>query len=229
MDTFQFSVATDVRLWVILLQTAQEGDEGCPLLRSPCVVCLSLGIVPAFVADPDGVGVIPAGMDARHFLWPRGMDMSVTGDVVMVADALVVEPLVMTVCELLDSERLVAACGTAVDDNEIDVTHGFNGLLTSLLSPIQLDMKNVLIKAVMIVMMKLPIFSVENRFINDVFFNVVERRARLEVVQAAFMAVSWMLSQRSWLTGWPSHHPGHLPHAKPMRLIAAGLIVIRVV
>jgi hypothetical protein len=67
-----------------------------------------------------------------------------------------------------------------VDDNEIDVTHGFNGLLTSLLSLIQLDMKNVLIKAVMIVMIK-------------------------------------------------SHHPGHLPHAKPGRLIAAGLIVIRLV
>ena len=97
------------------------------------------------------------------------MDLSVTGDVVVVADALVVEPLVMTVFKLFDSERLVAACGTAVDDNEIDVTHGFNGLLTSLLSPIQLDMKNVLIKAVMTVMIKLPIFSVENRFINDVF------------------------------------------------------------
>jgi hypothetical protein len=31
VDTFQFSVATDVRLGVIFLQTAQEGDEGCPL------------------------------------------------------------------------------------------------------------------------------------------------------------------------------------------------------
>ena len=103
------------------------------------------------------------------------MDLSVTGDVVVVADALVVESLVMAVCELFDSERLVAARGTAVDDDEIDVTHGFNGLLTSLLSPIQLDMKNVLMKAVMTVMIKLPIFSVENRFINDVFFYVVEK------------------------------------------------------
>ena len=68
VDTLQLSVATDVCLGVILLQTAQEGDESSPLFRRPRVCNLPLGIIPAFVADADGVGVIPAGMDARHFL-----------------------------------------------------------------------------------------------------------------------------------------------------------------
>ena len=58
---------------------------------------------------------------------------------------------------------------------------------------------------------------------------LLKRRTWREAVQAAFMAVCWMLSQRSWLTGWPSHHPGHLPHAKSGRLIAAGLIVVRLI
>ena len=42
MDALQFSVATDVCLGVVLLQTAQEGDESSPLLRRPCVCHLSL-------------------------------------------------------------------------------------------------------------------------------------------------------------------------------------------
>ncbi len=67
MDALQFSVATDVCLGVVLLQTAQEGDEGSSLLRRSCVCNLPLGIIAAFVADADGVGVISAGMDARHF------------------------------------------------------------------------------------------------------------------------------------------------------------------
>ena len=68
VDALQFSVTTDVCLGVILLQTAQEGDEGSSLLCRPRVCNLPLGIVPTFVADADGVGVIPDGMDARHFL-----------------------------------------------------------------------------------------------------------------------------------------------------------------
>ena len=68
VDALQFSVATDVCLGVVLLQTAQEGDESSPLLCRPRVCHLPFGIIASFIADADGVGVISAGMDARHFL-----------------------------------------------------------------------------------------------------------------------------------------------------------------
>ena len=61
-----------------------------------------------------------AGMHANLFFIAGLMDLTITFNVVMVANALVVEPGVMTGTEHIERETLVAAGSTAMDHNKIN-------------------------------------------------------------------------------------------------------------
>jgi len=51
------------------------------------------------------------------------VELAITGDVVVVADALAVKLGIMTRPEVFDGETLIATCCGAMDDDEGDFTH----------------------------------------------------------------------------------------------------------
>ena len=69
------------------------------------------------------MGIIAAGMHA-DFCFAAGLvDLAITGDVVVIADALAVKLGVMTRPEVFDGETLIATCCGAMNDDEVDFTH----------------------------------------------------------------------------------------------------------
>ena len=84
---------------------------------------MSMLVESSLVANADGVGIVVEGVHAYFLLRSCLVELAITGDVVVVADALAMELLVVTLTEPVDRELLVAAGSTAVDDDEIDSTH----------------------------------------------------------------------------------------------------------
>ena len=117
MDTFQLTVAHDGSIGIVFFEGTEEGDEGRPLLRGAGVGSLAFLVQASFIADADGMGIVVSGMHADLFLFACLVDLSVFLVVVVIADALVMEPGVMAVTQPIDGETLVAARGTAVNDD----------------------------------------------------------------------------------------------------------------
>lgn len=69
------------------------------------------------------MGVVAAGMHADFGFTAGLVELAITGDVVVVADALAMKLGVMTRPEVFDGETLIAACCGAMDDDEGDFTH----------------------------------------------------------------------------------------------------------
>ena len=58
------------------------------------------------------------------FCFTAGLvELAITGDVIVVADALAMKLGIMTRPEVFDGETLIATCCGAVDDDEGDFTH----------------------------------------------------------------------------------------------------------
>ena len=69
------------------------------------------------------MGIIAAGMYADFCFTAGLVDLAITGDVVVVADALAMKLGVMTRPEIFDGETLIATCCGAMNDDEVDFTH----------------------------------------------------------------------------------------------------------
>ena len=69
------------------------------------------------------MGIIATGMHADFGFTAGLIDLAITGDVVVVADALAVKLGIMTRPEVFDGETLIATCCGAMNDDEVDFTH----------------------------------------------------------------------------------------------------------
>lgn len=78
---------------------------------------------PAFVTYTDGMCVVVQGMHPDFLFITSLVHMTVLFDVIVVADALVVEAGVMTFPQLFNREPPVAARSAAVNNNKIDFSH----------------------------------------------------------------------------------------------------------
>ena len=116
MDTLQLAVADNLGIGVVDLQGAEQGDEGCLLGRGTGVGGTALLIEAALVADADGVSVVVAGMGTDLLFWTALVELTVAGDVVVVAAAFPAAGLVHLV-ELLHGNVLVRSRCRAVKDN----------------------------------------------------------------------------------------------------------------
>ena len=88
MDALELTVADDLGIGIILLQRTEQREEGLFLSRGTGIGSLAMGIETSLVADADGVGVVVAGMGANHLFGTNEVQLSVAGDVVVVATAL---------------------------------------------------------------------------------------------------------------------------------------------
>ena len=87
MDAFEFTVTEDFGIGVIDLQGSEQGDEGCTLGRGTGVFSTTFLVETTLVADSDGVGIVMPGVSTDHLLGAAEMQLSVAGDVVVVAAA----------------------------------------------------------------------------------------------------------------------------------------------
>ena len=69
------------------------------------------------------MGIVAAGMHADFGFAAGLIDLAITGDVVVVADALAMKLGIMTRPEVFDGETLIATCCGAMNDDEVDFTH----------------------------------------------------------------------------------------------------------
>ncbi len=122
VDALQFAVADDLGIGIVLLQRAEQREEGLLLGRGAGVGSAATFVEASLVADADGVGIVVAGVGADHLLGTAEVQLSVAGDVVVIAAALPAAGLVHLV-EHPQRQVLVWAARRAMDDNQIYSSH----------------------------------------------------------------------------------------------------------
>ena len=122
MDTFEFTVSHDLGIWVIDLQRSKQGDESSSLGWSSGVGRSSFLVEPAFVTDTDRVGIVVAGMSTDHLFRTPDVELSVTGNIIVVATAVPTFGTVHLV-ELFERYTLVRPRSRTVNDNQIYSSH----------------------------------------------------------------------------------------------------------
>ena len=109
MDAFEFTVAHDLGIGIVGFQSAEQGNEGCALGRSPGVGFMTLLVESSFVADTDAVGIVMTGMHADLTLITGLEYLSILLNVIVITNAFAMETGVVTGFEHFNSETLVAA------------------------------------------------------------------------------------------------------------------------
>ena len=127
MNTFELIVADNLGIRIVLFQRDKQRVESELLGRCAGVGGAALLIEATLVADADGVGIIMPGVGADHLLGTAEVQLSVAGDVVMVAAALPAFGFVHLV-EPFHGDVLVRSRCRAVNDNQIYSSHGCQDL-----------------------------------------------------------------------------------------------------
>lgn len=116
----QVAVAADVGLGVVLVEFAQQGDEGDFLFHRAGVGGTAVDVESAFIAHPDAVVVEAAAMRPDVVEGPAGMGDAVAGDVEMVADVGKAALFDVAAAEGFDRKILVFAGSAAMHHDERD-------------------------------------------------------------------------------------------------------------
>ena len=119
-------MADNLSIGIVLFQRDKQRVESELLGWCPGVVGTSL-LIETAVADADGVGIIMPGVGTDHLLRTAEVQLSVAGDVVMVAAALPAFGFVHLV-EPFQRNMLVRSRCRAVNDNQIYSSHGCQDL-----------------------------------------------------------------------------------------------------
>ena len=77
----------DLGIGVVLFQGTEQMPEGCLLGRGTGVGGATFLVEASLVADAEGVGVVMAGVSTDHLLGTAKVQLSVAGDVVVIAAA----------------------------------------------------------------------------------------------------------------------------------------------
>ena len=110
---------------IVELQRVEQMGHGGLLGRRAGVGRSALLVEASLIADANAVGVVPTGVGTGKALRATGMDDTIARDIIVVANA--VEASCLVAClEVLDGVGLVAARGTAVNDDEVDAAHSLN-------------------------------------------------------------------------------------------------------
>ena len=137
-------------------QFPEQSQQGLFLLWRAGVGGIALGVEAPFVADAQRVAVVAHDVGTDELFVARLVDGAVAGDVVVVTGKS--EAIRVTADECCHGKAAVSACGAAVNDDQIDVTHACT--------------KNELMIAVSTVMMNWMIVFQVFRFLIIVFLGV---------------------------------------------------------
>ena len=114
-DVGEVAVAEDLGIGIVDFQRSEQGIEGGLLFEGTSVLGTSLGVESSLVADADAVLVVVAGMGAREVLMTGLVELSVPGDVIVVACE--AETGIVAGNEGGDRERTVLAGRGTMDDD----------------------------------------------------------------------------------------------------------------
>lgn len=112
----------DAGIGVVNPQRAEQDKERVPLGRRSGVGRVAVLVESSLIADADTMGVIAFGMSPCHSLRAGEVQLSVPCDVVVVADT-VEASCPVTGFQCLHREFPVAACGTTMNHNQVNVSH----------------------------------------------------------------------------------------------------------
>ena len=106
---------------MLSLQPLEQGEQSPFLCTRARIRRHALRIQPTLITHTDGVLVIPFGMCSHELFVTCLIDGAVAGDVIVIARES--EALRVTADERCHGKALVAACGTAVNNNQINLSH----------------------------------------------------------------------------------------------------------
>ena len=116
VDTLELTMSDNLGIRIVLFQRDEQRVESELLGRCPGVGGAAFLVETSLIANADGVGIIMPGVGADHLLGTAEVQLSVAGDVVVVAAALPATGLVHLV-ELLQRNVLVRSrCCTVNND-----------------------------------------------------------------------------------------------------------------
>ena len=127
VDTFELTVTDNLSIRIVLFQRDKQRVESELLGWGAGVIGAAFLVKTTLVADADGVGIIMPGVGTDHLLGTAKVQLSVAGDVVMVATALPAFGFVHLV-EPFHRNMLVRSRCRAVNDNQIYSSHGCQDL-----------------------------------------------------------------------------------------------------
>ena len=87
VDALQLAVTDDLGIRVVHLQRMQQCKEGLLLSRGAGVGSMAFLVETALVADTNGMGIVVAGMSSDHRFRATEVELTVAGDVVVIAAA----------------------------------------------------------------------------------------------------------------------------------------------
>ena len=116
MNALELAVTDNLGIRIVLFQRDEQRVEGELLGRCTGVSSTALLVEATLVADADGAGIIMPGVGADHLFRTTEVQLSVAGDVVVVAAALPAFGFVHLV-ELLHGDVLVGPRGRAVEND----------------------------------------------------------------------------------------------------------------
>ena len=96
VDAFEFTMTHDLCIGVVGLKRAKQRYEGCFLFGSASVGFFAIFIKAAFVTNANRMGIVMTGMNANLVLIASLIELAITFNIVMVANALSVEAGVVT-------------------------------------------------------------------------------------------------------------------------------------
>ena len=108
---------------IAAVKVCEESAERCFLCLGTGVGGLASDIQPTLVAYADRVGVVVQAVGAGHVLRTAWLDLSVTTDDVVVADAEVEAPLTVPGVDLSGRARLVGPHCRTVNNNQSNMSH----------------------------------------------------------------------------------------------------------
>ena len=114
----------DLGIGIVLLEGLQQVPEGTLLSLRPCVGLFAVDIKTTFVADSNGMLVVAYGVGTDQVLMTGLNNLSITGDVVVVAG--MSEALGVVGNERLDRVGPVLPRRRTVNDNEINSSHNIS-------------------------------------------------------------------------------------------------------
>ena len=87
MDAFELAVAEDLGIGIIELQGSEQSDKGGTLGRSTGVGSTAFLVETSLITNTNGMGIVVASMSADHLFGTAEVELTIAGDVVVVAAA----------------------------------------------------------------------------------------------------------------------------------------------
>ena len=116
---WQFAVAHDASVGILIVEILQQLEEGMLLLLGTRVGSAAFFIIASFVADAQRTVVVVLGMGTTDIFWQNRIDFAIATHIVVVTG--LAKAGIACGNKPFERERLVAATARAVNDQKLHV------------------------------------------------------------------------------------------------------------